>query len=217
MLRCYLVSLGLDGLHRKRAIKSHESVHRCLNQRILRVCTDLQVCKGMGVSTWPDLWYFKVIATLIPYPQITLVSTSCSKHMINQIYVRVNEYLSSYRKYILSSTCWGSANQERNCCWETGSSTHCSSWWRHRMKTFSVLLAICAGNSPVTGGFPAQRPVAQSFDVFLDLHLNKQLSKRSWGCYLRCHCAHYDVTVMCYVIDSCNGYTIHWLLSARLQ
>ena len=27
-------------------------------------------------------------------------------------------------------------------------------WWRHQMETFSVLLAICAGNSPVTGEFP---------------------------------------------------------------
>ena len=25
-------------------------------------------------------------------------------------------------------------------------------WWRHQMETFSALLAICAGNSPVTGG-----------------------------------------------------------------
>ena len=36
-------------------------------------------------------------------------------------------------------------------------------WWRHQMETFSALLAICAGNSPVTGEFPAQRPVTQSF------------------------------------------------------
>ena len=54
-------------------------------------------------------------------------------------------------------------------------------WWRHQMETFSALLAICAGNSPVTGEFPAQRPVTRSFDVFLDLHLNKRLSKQSWG------------------------------------
>ena len=39
------------------------------------------------------------------------------------------------------------------------------------------LLAICAGNSPVPGEFPAQRPVTQSFDVFFDLRLNKRLSK----------------------------------------
>ena len=25
------------------------------------------------------------------------------------------------------------------------------SWWRHRMETFSTLLAICAGNSPASG------------------------------------------------------------------
>ena len=55
------------------------------------------------------------------------------------------------------------------------------SWWRHQMETFSALLAICAGNSPVPGEFPAQRPVTRSFDVFFDLRLNKRLSKRSWG------------------------------------
>ena len=47
------------------------------------------------------------------------------------------------------------------------------------MKTFSALLAICAGNSPVTGEFPSQRPVTWSFDFFL--RLNKRLSKQSWG------------------------------------
>ena len=45
------------------------------------------------------------------------------------------------------------------------------------METFSVLLAICVGNSPVTGKFPTQRPVTRSFGVFFDLRLNKQLSK----------------------------------------
>ena len=54
-------------------------------------------------------------------------------------------------------------------------------WWRHQMETFSMLLAICAGNSLVTGEFPAQRPVMGSFDVFFDLRLNKWLSKQSWG------------------------------------
>ena len=49
------------------------------------------------------------------------------------------------------------------------------------MKTFSALLAICAGNSPVPGEFPSQRPVTRSFDIFFDLRLNKRLSKQSWG------------------------------------
>ena len=49
------------------------------------------------------------------------------------------------------------------------------------METFSALLAICAGNSPVPGEFPTQRPVTRSFDVFFDLRMNKQLSKQWWG------------------------------------
>ena len=53
--------------------------------------------------------------------------------------------------------------------------------WRHQMKTFSVLLALCAGNSPVTGEFPSQKLVTRSFDVFFHLCLNKRLSKQSWG------------------------------------
>ena len=55
------------------------------------------------------------------------------------------------------------------------------SWWRHPLETFPALLASCAGNSPVTGEFPTQRPVTQSFDVFFDQRLNKRLSKQLWG------------------------------------
>ena len=54
-------------------------------------------------------------------------------------------------------------------------------WWRHQMETVSALLAICAGNSPVSGEFPAQRPVTRSFVVFFDLRLNKRLSEQPWG------------------------------------
>ena len=75
--------------------------------------------------------------------------------------------------------------------------THFTSrpWWRHQMETFSASLAICAGNSPVAGEFPAQRPVTRGFGVFFDLRLNKRLSKQSWrwwfdtpSCPLWRHC-----------------------------
>ena len=59
--------------------------------------------------------------------------------------------------------------------------TNSYSWWRYQIQTFPALLAICAGNSPVTGELPTQRPVTQSFDVFCHLRLNIQLSKQSWG------------------------------------
>ena len=49
------------------------------------------------------------------------------------------------------------------------------------METFSELLALCVGNSPVTGEFPTQRPVTRNFDVFFDLRPNKRLGKQSGG------------------------------------
>ena len=71
-----------------------------------------------------------------------------------------------------------------------------SSWWRHQMETFSALLALCAGNSPVNGEFPSQRPVTRSFDVSLICAwINAWVNNREAG-DLRRHCAHYDVTVM---------------------
>ena len=70
-----------------------------------------------------------------------------------------------------------------------------SAWWRNQMEIFSALVAICAGNSQVPGEFPAQSPVARSFDILFDLRLNKRLSKQWWGWLfetlsrqLWCHC-----------------------------
>ena len=85
------------------------------------------------------------------------------------------------------------------------------SWWRHKMETFFVLLAICAGNSPVPGEFPAQRPVTRSFDVFFDLHLriNGWVNNGEAG-DLRHHRAHYVVTVM-FTIDIAS----HWCRESK--
>ena len=65
------------------------------------------------------------------------------------------------------------------------------------METFSALLAICAGNSPVSGEFPAQRPVTQSFDVFFDVRV--WVNTREAG-HLRRYRIHYDVIVMVYIV-----------------
>ena len=43
------------------------------------------------------------------------------------------------------------------------------SWRLHRLEIFSALLALCVGNSPVTGEFPAQRPVTRRLACFFDL------------------------------------------------
>ena len=54
-------------------------------------------------------------------------------------------------------------------------------WWRHQMDMFSALLAVCAGNSPVTSDFPSQRPVRRSFNVFfLDGSFWCHVWRQSW-------------------------------------
>ena len=50
--------------------------------------------------------------------------------------------------------------------------------WKHFPRYWSFLRGI---HRPITGDFPAQRPVTRSFDVFFDLRLNKRLSKQRWG------------------------------------
>ena len=45
---------------------------------------------------------------------------------------------------------------------------------------FRVTGPLC-GEFTGPGEFPAQRPVTRSFDVFVDLRLNKRLSKQPWG------------------------------------
>ena len=76
------------------------------------------------------------------------------------------------------------------------------------METVSALLAICAGNSPVPGEFPAQRPVTWSFDVLFDLRPNGWVNNGEAG-DLRRHRAHYDVRVMIHQLQTrktWNGY-----------
>ena len=63
--------------------------------------------------------------------------------------------------------------------------------WKHILRYWPSVW-----NSPVTGEFPSQRPVTQSFDIFFDLRLNKQLSKQSWDWWFESHGTDYDVIVM---------------------
>ena len=81
--------------------------------------------------------------------------------------------------------------------------------WLHQMETFSKLLALCAGNSPVTSEFPSQRPVMWSFDVSFDLHLNKRLSKQSWGWWFE--------MPSCSFWHHCSGHVCRWLLMYSLD
>ena len=60
----------------------------------------------------------------------------------------------------------------------------------------SVLLALCAGNSPMTGEFPLQRPVTRSFDVSSICASVNDWVNNSEADDLRRNRSHYDVAVM---------------------
>ena len=78
-------------------------------------------------------------------------------------------------------------------------------WWRHQMETFSALLALCAGNSPVSCEFPSKGKWrgALMFSLIC-VWINGWVNNRKSG-DLRRLCANYDVTVM---PTSCEGN--HW-------
>ena len=71
-------------------------------------------------------------------------------------------------------------------------------WWRHQMETFSALLALCAGNSPVPVNSPhkGQWRGALMFSLIY-AWINDWANNREAG-DLRRHRGHYDVIVMGY-------------------
>ena len=73
-----------------------------------------------------------------------------------------------------------------------------TAWWRYQMETFSSFLALCAGNSPVTGELPPHKPVTRSFDLIYDW-TNLWVNIKNAG-DLRRHHAHCDVTVMDWLV-----------------
>ena len=81
-----------------------------------------------------------------------------------------------------------------------------TSWWRHQMETFSALLAICAGNSPVPVNSPhkGQWRRALMFSLIC-FWINGWVNNREAG-HLRRYRAHYDVTAMIYFCDSKNDF-----------
>ena len=74
--------------------------------------------------------------------------------------------------------------------------TYLLTWWRHQMETFSALLALCAGNSPVPVNSPhkGQWRGALMFS-FIYAWINDWVNNREAG-DLRRQDGHYDVIVM---------------------
>ena len=136
---------------------------------------------------------------LLPGRRLAIIWTNVRILLIRTLETNSNEILSEIHTFSfkmmylkMSSTKWRQCCLGHKCVKETFLSTilsnlpnpfyhktRISSWWRHQMEAFSLLLTLYEGNTPVTDGSPSQRPVTCSFDVFFDLRLNKRLSKQS--------------------------------------
>ena len=77
------------------------------------------------------------------------------------------------------------------CCLDNPGYTN--TWWRHQMETASALLALCAGNSPVTAHKCQWRGALML--SLICARINGWLNNREAG-DLRRHRAHYDVTAI---------------------
>ena len=91
-------------------------------------------------------------------------------------------------------------------------------WWRHQMEAFSALLALCVGNSPVTGEFPPQRTSNLEHWCFFDVGHGKLLSKRSNGRWPGTPWISCDVSLMTtyYQLESWKGTSAKYRIEIQI-
>ena len=77
-----------------------------------------------------------------------------------------------------------------NCWWRS------TTWWRHQMQTFSALLALCGGNSPIIGEFPRKGQWRGALIFSLICAWTNGWANHWDASDLRRHRAHYSITVM---------------------
>ena len=90
-----------------------------------------------------------------------------------------------------------------------------NTWWCHQMETFSALLALCAGNSPVPVNSPhnGQWRGALLFTLIC-VWINDWVNNREAG-DLRRHRGHYDVNVM---NATCSTFVRHeWVIRSHVN
>ena len=154
----------------------------------LKASTKYQREKGSR-SIWKTFWYFPCwvvaiynityeINILISFAGSVAVITHSSKGipmLYLSVFFKVALQVPGHDRTRAGETILNDAIIDRH-------QNTVNQWWRHQMERLSALLAVCAGNSPVTGEFPARRPVTRSFEVFFDLRLNNKLlnKQKSW-------------------------------------
>ena len=172
--------LFVRGIHRWPVDSPHEGQRR-------GALTFSLICAW--TNSWANNWYADDLKNHCAYYGVTVVRLDTIRWTFSGLFIPLHVFK---RNFILSLKClkwilyW--LNNHDIDDMQFGKLTVFSwTWWRHQMETFSTLLAIFAGNSPITGEFPIQRPVTRSFDVLFDLHLSKRLNKQSHPLWRHCN------------------------------
>ena len=126
---------------------------------------------------------------------VTLAADTRATLLVSYIQVKSLQPISRWSTHRFNQPVW---NLRVLICERVASDMSLGMMSYNQMETFSALLALCAGNSPVTGEFPAQRPVTWSFNFSLICAwINGWVNNGEAG-KLKRHRAHYDV------IDDCG-------------
>ena len=153
----------------------------------------------MLVVAVPGFYYF-ILNEILKFVSVSTVDLTKQKQIWGRCFALQHTYtcihtllwtLDSWLRYPMKSLCSllfayliFLCGHQASCAWKTAMvDIETVKWNFIKWKHFPHHWPFCAGNSPVTGEFPTQRPVMQSFDVFFALRLNKRLSKQSWGCW----------------------------------
>ena len=153
-----------------------------------------------------DSWFLIPMRRWPGSALVQVMGCSAPSHYMNQCWLIVNWTLTNKLRWILDryTKHFIHENAIKNVVYEMAVilsintlGVQICAWWRHQMETFSALLAICAGNSPVPVNSPhkGQWRGALMFTLIC-ARINGWVNNREAG-DLRRYRAHYDVIVMC--------------------
>ena len=159
--------------------------------RVKLTITTIVSYNGLAANQW---WNSSITRTCIARPQCVKKFTVWMRSPFVTVRLYTTAWYiephynrnTSHRAYIIVS--WPNPIQ-----WLTIPRSH------HQMETFSALLALCAGNSPVYGEFPhkGQWRGALMFSLIC-AWINRLVNNHEAG-DLRRHRAHYNISVVSYV------------------
>ena len=135
----------------------------CKLESLVRVKHWYKFC-GIPRQFYGSIYKSSVLIEYLEFKKYT-VSSGFEKCYLNRFWPPVpcrqtaRKYKGIYISFDSSRKCWP-------CLPGTPWNVVCP-WWCHQMEAFSVLVAFCVGNSPVTGEFPSQTARNADFDVSL--------------------------------------------------